>query len=797
MNDRNLSQVFFDNKGAIKELELKMQDKTIPVSFRKDEHGGPRWYFRINEETTFVNLLLEDKVNGETSDNVKYSARMNDVIYSLEYSVNEAGLIVKASIYNDGKEIFAPEICGLKIGIDNYMESFPQWDSVYFPTLLRCEKGHFWGYCMSPAGKILVIGSKDPISSYSLDYNMLNEEHFGHRIFTFNLDFLTTLPLPDRHPQNLKGIASKDKKKWTIFISTVESLDEVKPKLSNICAAPMIEIDKYTLNKGEEANIIVYSKNSPKIKVTNLSGKMYEIDSVKKEGFKHYYKFSPKDNEGVYTINVTSDNGKEAEAKIYVRMPWSYYLIKARENAVKFPQKASTHMETWLGHFSNFLARKYFPDEILDNKAELNFRRILSLMYDTVKIEPIVDPSRIQNTAAMISLIVKLYKANNNIDDLKLASKLADWLIKSQGEDGAYRTLGSNVHYTCVTYIAKYIFELCIEEKKIFEEKSSIDDGAYWKQAYESHYNSVKAAIDDLNKNRDDIDTEGQLTFEDGMISCSSLQLGMFALQLENEEAREPYINSAEYLLSKHRCLEQLLVPDCRMNGCTLRFWEAQYDVLTRSNLINSPHGWTAWKIYATYYLYLLTGKYNYLLDTMNTLGACVQLLNIESGKLRWSFVVDPCIKAQVFVPDTENEDRGKYEEKIIGEQYIDMISDWWQAPEDRIVGGYVLMPKITRDGILPGDNQGACCDNDVHEIFKCLEEVALTSAYIFEKENGEIICFNCRIENKSSYMEIYPNEDVISSIHVNLKLKHNIIVHFSKEDIEIEAGIGMSWINA
>ena len=39
-----------------------------------------------------------------------------------------------------------------------------------------------------------------------------------------------------------------------------------------------------------------------------------------------------------------------------------------------------------------------------------------------------------------------------------------------------------------------------------------------------------------------------------------------------------------------------------------MRYWEAQYDVHMLPNMISSPHGWSAWRAYATYYAYLLTG---------------------------------------------------------------------------------------------------------------------------------------------------------------------------------------------
>ena len=111
------------------------------------------------------------------------------------------------------------------------------------------------------------------------------------------------------------------------------------------------------------------------------------------------------------------------------------------------------------------------------------------------------------------------------------------------------------------------------------------------------HYASVKKAIDELVRNRDNIDTEGELTLEDGMIACSALQIALFALTLPETE-RRPYIEAAEYMMAIHSCLEQQLIPDSRCNGASLRFWESQYDVMIRANMLNSPHGWTAFTAY-------------------------------------------------------------------------------------------------------------------------------------------------------------------------------------------------------
>ena len=118
-------------------------------------------------------------------------------------------------------------------------------------------------------------------------------------------------------------------------------------------------------------------------------------------------------------------------------------------------------------------------------------------------------------------------------------------------------------------------------------------------------------------------------------------------------------------LLDGHDCLTQLRLPDGRRRGGTLRFWEAQYDVFMLPNMISSPHGWSAWRAhgermesawraYATYYAYLLTGQERWLRETFDAAAAFAALIDHKTGDLNWAFVVDPYVRAlQVCEPDT------------------------------------------------------------------------------------------------------------------------------------------------
>lgn len=640
---------------------------------------------------------------------------------------SEECISLNVKVQNTDKCAFDKGRIGVYLGVDCYMEKFPDWNSRVFPTMMRCEKTHFYGYFMSPEGEILGIASPQPAASYKLLYNGT-----GHRIYSVELDIINSNRQPERHNGNLNRLEVHQSIMTSFYLFKADDMEDFVRKAEKYTGgAPIISAEKYTVEAGEP--IRVSAGDGAKIKIVSPSGAELQNGCIAAE-------------KGVYTV-YAEKNGRMSEGKVYCRREWAYYLKQARIQAIEMPQKATTHCESWYGLFSGYLAAKHYPDAVLDKQIEDKFQEIMPYMFDMENGEPIVIPTRIQNTAIAISLLTDRYEADiqNNKNSLDDADALADFLISTQKADGAYYR-GGNEHYTCVIYIAKSMLELYLAVK---------DMDGYEKRA-QKYYNSAKAAIDNLVRLTDNIGTEGEQTFEDGMISCSALQIAMFALLLDEEE-REEYIKAAEYMIKKHECLEQKMIPDCRMRNGSLRYWEAQYDVQTKPNMMNSPHGWTAWTLYAKYYLYMLTGKQKYLTDLMDGMGACVQLIS-PSGELRWAFVCDPCIEASVFVKDKKlkNGYSGRFEEQIIGEQYLPMISGWFLHEEQRVTGGYLECPLFLKDETRHVDVQGGCCDNDVHEIFKCLEETVLKKAFVHERDDGTLLCYSCRVQGE----KIILNED-------------------------------------
>ena len=535
---------------------------------------------------------------------------------SLNTEIKHDNFVYSVSVKNPTTKDIVPDAVVLRLGIDSYMDSYPEWNEKLFPTTLRCEKTHFWGYFSSPNGNVVGIGCKEPIASWRHIYNIASYGDYGHRIYTSELCLVMNEKLPDRHPQ-INTVKAGEELNYEVVLFNCVELSNFAEQLYKNVGIPFLGLKCCT----------VFGSQKPSINLVGYNETDIEFFDDGKAG----------------SQKMVASNGRFcSEAIYYRRKPWSYYMKNACKNALEKPQKATTHVESWLGLFSIVLSAKVYRDKNTELRAEKAFDELFYLMYYKDSKRPSVIPNRIQNTAYMVSLIADYCesKIGNEKEFLEIGNILANFLIERQGEDGAY--YNRHCHYTCVAYIAKSILELALCEKNYC-------NNAEFNQRYDKHYESVSRAIEDLVKRGDNIGTEGEATFEDGMISCSALQIAMYALTL-NENEREKYIIAAEKLISQHRCLEMNLIPDSRMRGSTIRFWEAQYDVIRYKNFITAAHGWTAWKNYALYYLYLLTGKEEYLSQLYDSMGTCMQLAHDD---LNWAFCVDPSVTAETFVPDT------------------------------------------------------------------------------------------------------------------------------------------------
>jgi len=675
--DITLELPYVPKENRKKELLDRIVKWRNHIPFRTDEYGKN---FYIEDEN---GLTLIPYRQGEFQEQ------------GIEFYVEETMRddVLKIVIRMKSEEELACKRLGFRLGIDTYMDKYPDWDNKFFPSALRCEKQGFWSCFMSPLGEIVSVCSPSRIVSWKHEYARAGID-VGHRIYTSSVDFINTYENPQRHP------------------GSRETLDTEPVCIELYFACPKTEEDMYQFIE-KYAHIKV-----PKVSKHTLEpGERVWIDGEEWNG---------ELKDGLNYIRREDS----AEVTVFQRKDWFYYLDCARKSAEKCQQKPGTHCESWYGFFSRVLYATVIKNAEYTKRLCDEFKAFFEIL--TQRVEGVVQmreealPYRLQNVSAMISLLADFYELTGEKTYLDDANDFADFLMSLQDADGSYRK--ENIHYTCVIYPAKSMLELAILEKE-----------AGLKERYERHYASAYRAIKNLEVLLDNIETEGQMTFEDGMISCESLQLGYLAMLLPEGEEKERLAQAAELVLKKHRCLEQQFIPDCRIRGCTARFWEARYDLNFFANMMNTPHGWTSWKNYATFYLYMLTGKEEYLRDTMDTMGACMQCVD-ENGKLHWGFVVDPCIVGERLKKGSEKGNI-QTETAIVGECYLPMISDWWRQSADELVKQYLSpINKPSR-----WDAQyGGSCDNDVHEHFKCLVETVFGRAFIHETEEG-FLTYNCR----------------------------------------------------
>ena len=88
-------------------------------------------------------------------------------------------------------------------------------------------------------------------------------------------------------------------------------------------------------------------------------------------------------------------------------------------------------------------------------------------------------------------------------------------------------------------------------------------------------------------------------------------------------------------------------------------------------------------------------------------------------------------------------------------------------------------------------DNQGGCCDNDVHEHFKCLEETVFKKAFIIVRDDSSLLTYNCAAGLINNTLNVEFTEEC-DKLHINTARKCNVLVNGKEFDIDT----GMTFID-
>jgi hypothetical protein len=309
-----------------------------------------------------------------------------------------------------------------------------------------------------------------------------------------------------------------------------------------------------------------------------------------------------------------------------------------------------------------------------------------------------------------------MFLATGDLHWLRMAERMAERFTGYQGEDGGYYAHGGKQHYTCVIYPAKSLMDLASALTAHAAGTDDIAEKNHCGQVAEKIMDSVSRAMEDLYRRGEDVGTEGTPTYEDGAISCAALQLAQYAV-ISGEKR---FSNMAERLMHGHRCLEWR-GGDAVTHGATIRFWES-YWAMGWHNFFNTPHGWSAWTAHAWHNIYLATGNLKYMHQFLNTLNACLHLVDIDRGKVYFCYTPEPVVCNN----------------------------------RNHLLAGELM---VNMEDASPMGEGG----RETHEIVKLISDTVLYNAYIY-RESGGWHGVNVREEDG----RFVPSSSTISRLYVN-----------------------------
>ena len=270
--------------------------KRIP--FRADE-WGTSWYVRDRrgESCPVLMSCRPGTLN-------QFEGVHDDIRFGLSYVVAGGELLVTATLVNEGSKPFAPMTAGLRLGVDSYQTSYPEWNDQLVPNVIRCEASHHWGFAMSPGGMILGWACGAAVASYSINY-----EPREHRIYTPSIDFLNQSPLPEHHPQHLHSVGPGEARTWTVGVRPISSVEEIKPTLANAADGPIFDAARYTIAPEEEARISIFGPAIESLTVTSPNGSQRVIHPTDQAVGRADYSFGS-DCVGHHLFTALTANGK-------------------------------------------------------------------------------------------------------------------------------------------------------------------------------------------------------------------------------------------------------------------------------------------------------------------------------------------------------------------------------------------------------------------------------------------------------------------------------------------------------
>lgn len=520
-----------------------------------------------------------------------------------DFADDENSIYTHIALGSDGLEIQA-ETCnddisefGINIDLNFLGKKGGEYMQQYIPGSQYTSADGKYMFCIMkrPDGKVLTAVARTECDGWKIKYSPYASGHF-----ILNYQMLASFD---------KVYGGSGRKHISVNISCADSVEEAYKIISARYNLPICVnitnggFDGYARIRieGEADEVLAVSPSGEEIRIVPEPDTitlymseygMYTVIPIK--GGKHglnttvwngvsFEKLFDKSCEAIRTPYHPDENLCEGGCFL-----WAMLADMNRSDSNKFDEIVRRELDIITGKGKYTAHKTIVPHETQNHKA-----------YH------IYNSNRVQEQFFGVSILIEAYKHFGDEEILEYAVRSLENLLDENFENGMIYN-GSDYTTVCCPVIA------VADMARLLEEKGDKRSGIFKEAAIQTAEFLLKRGLDFPTETEVTEYTEKER--EDGSISCTALSL-LYVCRYVRYDRR--YIDFADKIMKLHEAWS-VSVPDCRMNGSSMRWWETLWEGDGDGPAICAGHAWTIWRAEALFYLGILKGDRKALIDSWN-----------------------------------------------------------------------------------------------------------------------------------------------------------------------------------
>lgn len=510
-----------------------------------------------------------------------------------EYRLEEHGLRITTESENEDLSAF-----GFRLNLNVIGKKGNDYrNQLLLSSPYSSYDGRYQYYVMTrPKGGFLLVAVMGECDGWRNDYYM-----WGH--------FIKALRYYASFDRVYHG---SGKKKLTLCLRYAESEEEVYQLLHTLYGVPICRL--VTGGNVGGKGYVTLTPDTTSLTVIDPKG---SSSTVKTEGKTTLA--LPLTEEGFYTVIPHDEDGKEGMSATLWYAKDLRELFDRACDGIRQPYhpdrnlcEGGCFLWAWLlnmrlgGHRRYDLPTKEDLAVVLGDTDPTPRRTILPVATEKHPPYHIYRSERVQEQFFGVSILLEAYRVYGEERFLTYAVEAANTLLTHHFDGG--KVFSNENDYTTVTAPVIPLVDLALFLKERGDDRYL----PFEKKAIELADFLLARGFDFPTEGVENDETDRE--YEDGSISCTALSVLYVCLKLKYDKR---YLDFAEQVLSFHNAWK-MYTPDARMYGSSFRTWETIWEGDGEGPALCAGHAWTIWRAEALFYLGLLTGKDELILDSWN-----------------------------------------------------------------------------------------------------------------------------------------------------------------------------------